>query len=191
MGGDHAVSRHFWSGPGAYAVGALFGGVLVALPLAAVSVLVPNGDLAITALLLFVLVCVAAAVAGTRLSLPYSTWVVPREWDQLPRGVHAFAFGVALGSGVATRIPFAAMHVVLATCLLAGAPLMSIASLGTFGFARAAPMILVSRGLAIRADSNILSELDRLHPASPWLSRLAVGLTAGLAGILAKQVLAT
>lgn len=190
-GGDNAVPRHFWSGPGAYSAGALFGGTLLALPLAAVAVLVPNGDLAIIALLLFVLVCVVAAAAGTRLRLPYSTWVVPREWDQLPRVVHAFAFGAALGIGVATRIPFAAMHVVLATCILVGSPLMAIASLGTFGLARAAPMILVSRGLAIHADSNILAELDRLRLAAPWLSRLAAGLTAGLAGTLARQLLTT
>ncbi len=191
LGGDNAVPRHFWSGPGAYSAGALFGGTFAALPLAAVAVLLPNGDLAIIALLLFVIVCVVAAVAGTRLRLPYSTWVVPREWDQLPRGVHAFVFGATLGSGVATRIPFAAMHVVLATCLLVGSPLMAVTSLGTFGLARAAPMIIVSRGLAIHADSNILAELDRLRLATPWLSRLAVGLTAGLAGTLARQLMAS
>ncbi|WP_419165781.1 hypothetical protein [Candidatus Palauibacter sp.] len=174
-----------------FVAGTVLASVLLGLLVAAVAALIPNGDVAITAVLLFVLVCVVAGVAATQLRLPYSTWVVPREWNQLPRGVHAFAFGAALGLGVATRIPFAAMHVVMATCLLVGSPQMALASFGAFGLVRAAPMILVSRGLATRGDSDIIAELDRLRRAAPWLSRLAVGLTGGLAGTLAKQLLAT
>ncbi len=174
-----------------FVAGTVLASVLLGLLTAAVASLIPNGAVAITALLLFVLVSVVAGVTGIRLRLPYSSWIVPREWNRFPRVVHAFAFGGALGLGVATRIPFAAMHIVMATCLLVGSPLMALASFGAFGLVRAAPMILVSRGLATHAGTNILEELDRLHRVVPWLSRLAVGLTAGLAGTLAKQLLAT
>lgn len=174
-----------------FVAGTVLASVLLGLLVAAVAALIPNGDIAITALLLFVLVCVVAGVAGTRLRLPYSSWIVPREWNRFPRAACAFAFGAALGLGVATRIPFAAMHVVMATCLLVGSPQMALASFGAFGLVRAAPMVLVSRGLATHGDPDIVAELDRLRRAASWLSRLAIGLTAGLAGTLAKQLLAT
>lgn len=95
---------------------------------------------------------------------------VPRRWSAvLPPDLCYFAWGVLLGSGVATVIPYSAFLVVLAAQLTAGVTLGAISG-AMYGAVRGViPLIPV---LADRSDSDP-SQLSCLLTAYAWRARLS------------------
>ena len=166
-----------------FATGTIFASLLTGGLLTLGAALVPDRDVATTMLLTLLLASVAAKVTGHHIPLPSSRWVVPREWARLPRPIHAFAFGAALGTGVATRIPSATIPLMIAICLLAGPSVNPVLALLTFGVSRALPMLIASHRLA-RARQGIAAEVARLRQAAPGVAGLALLVTAGIAGML-------
>lgn len=59
----------------------------------------------------------------------------------------ALAYGLVLGAGVLTHIWSASYYVVIVWVALAGHPLAGGAALGTFGLARAIPVLVLRRRL--------------------------------------------
>lgn len=110
-------------------------------------------------------VCLGAAVAvATRLPVPGSHWMVPREWARLGAAGHAACFGFALGTGVATLLPSAAFYALLAAAEAAPSRLQTYALLLTFGAARSV-MVAVLTARSVHRGVHPVAGIDRLRDA--------------------------
>lgn len=59
---------------------------------------------------------------GSALPVPTSHWQVPRHWEAYGRPAFALAFGVLLGAGFITVVPFIGYYLLLGRCALAANP---------------------------------------------------------------------
>jgi hypothetical protein len=166
-----------------FAMGSILASLLMGGLLAVGKALVPDNEMTTSLLLAILLASVTARMIGRQIPLPSSRWVVPREWTRFPRPIHAFAFGAALGTGVATRIPSVTILLMIAMCLLAGSSVNPVLVLLAFGVSRALPMLIASNRLA-HSGQGIAAEVTRLRRAAPSVAGLAVVVTSGIAGML-------
>ncbi len=166
-----------------FAVGTIFTSLLTGRVLTVGAALVPDSDMVTTLFLTLLIATVGAGVTGRQIPLPSSRWLVPREWARFPRAIHAFLFGAALGTGMATRITSTTIPSMIAICLLAGSSVNPTLTLLTFGASRALPMLIASHRLA-RSKQGIIADVVRLRQATPGVARVALFVTAGIAGML-------
>ena len=161
-------------------LGALLGGIGAGL-----RALVPFGALLVIAALL------AAAYglheAGVwRLPHPERAWQVPNSWIMERPVLGAVAFGLILGAGIFTFIPFTSFYLLLVWELLAG-PVAGAVLGGAYGLARALPVLA---GAWPSARGEPIAPLHmRILTASPGLHRATSGLLLVSAGLLLVPLL--
>jgi cytochrome c biogenesis protein CcdA len=109
----------------------------------------------------FLMVVVAVALAyglaevrGTRLPIPQRHWQVPKAWGVYGRSAYAALFGLALGSGMLTYVPFAGYYVLLGLCVLGADPQRGALLMVLFGLGRALPVWLSPVQCAVRHHSS-------------------------------------
>jgi hypothetical protein len=148
-------------------LGALLGGIGASL-----RALVPFEVLIVAAALL------AAAYglheAGVwRLPRPERAWQVPNSWIMERPLLGAVAFGLILGAGIFTFIPFTSFYLLLVWELLSG-PVAGAVLGGAYGLARALPVLA---GAWTSARGAPIAPLHmRILTASPTLHRATSGL---------------
>jgi hypothetical protein len=140
---------------------------------------------------LIVIAAVIAAVAAfgalqdlqlTTAWLPTTRWQVPWQWKRYPRSLMAAMFGFAIGTGVLTRIPFAAFHVVLiATTLLADLQSALLVML-VYGATRALGVAVASQLQMLILD--VRQRPAAIHRFGPLVGYLNGIVLAAVAGIL-------
>jgi hypothetical protein len=132
------------------------------------------------------------AVLLDRGVLPWRTpaWQrqVDETWLTTYRGwVYGAGFGLQLGAGVLTRVPTAAVHLVLAVAL-ATASVTSGALIGlTFGAVRALPILLAGRH---RDPARLNAFHQRMDAAAPTADRVTTAVVALAAAVLATTAVA-
>ena len=95
-----------------------------------------------------VVVCLWACVCdivGAR--IPTRHWLVPRGWAQWPWPMYHVAFGVILGVGWLTIVPFASYYLLVAILIMSVSAKASVATMIVFGMARSIPLLLMAPGL--------------------------------------------
>lgn len=101
-----------------------------------------------------------------RVPRPIIMNAVPVTWWRWWRPYGAsLAYGVSLGFGITTQIPFAAFYVISAVAVLAGNPIYGVALLGAYGTARALGFVFMSRKVYAQcaANAGATSSRDRVH----------------------------
>jgi len=191
--GQRHRSPLFWVARGAIylaattAGGALLGALLGWLG-AGLRGLVPFAALLVVAALL------AAAYglheAGVwHLPHPERAWQVPNSWIMERPLLGAAAFGVILGAGVFTFIPFTSFYLLLIWELLTASPVAGALLGGAYGLARALPVLA---GAWTTARGAPIAPLHvRLLTAAPGLHRATSGLLLVTAGLLLVPLLLT
>ena len=131
-------------------------------------------------------VCALAAVAvAARVPVPGSRWMVPREWARIGTVAYSAAFGLALGTGVMTLLPSAALYALLAAAQAAPAAWQAFALLLCFAAARAALVVfLTARSAGGRLHP--VAGLDRLRDRMAGLDVAEIVLLAGLSVALLR-----
>lgn len=99
----------------------------------------------------------AGELAGAKLPLPTSPWLVPRTWGNVGESFATMVFGVALGLGVVTKIRSFAFYVVLAAAVAAESVSSGVILMLVFGAGRVAPVIV-----AVLADRAIPNQVSRM-----------------------------
>jgi hypothetical protein len=188
--GQRHRSPRFWITRGAIylaattAGGALLGALLGALG-AGLRAVLPFAVLLVAAALL------AAAYglheAGVwRLLHPERAWQVPNSWIIERPLLGAAAFGLILGAGIFTFIPFTSFYLLLTWELLAG-PAAGALLGGVYGLARALP-VLAGAWTSVRG-APIAPLHVRILTAGPTLHRATSGLLLVSAGLLLVPLL--
>lgn len=184
--GERGKQNRFGLTAGAFVVGATIGGLVtgavagvVGLPL----------DLALSddaAVVLVAVVALATAVAearGTR--LPSVPRQVNEDWLTTYRGwVYGVGFGFQLGAGVLTYITSAAVYLAVASAILVGHPLGSLAIMGVFGLARGLSILPARVITSPQRLTDFFRSLHRTAPAArhaSWVILTVLALTAPLA----------
>lgn len=83
-----------------------------------------------------------AELGGLRWWLPQRHWQVPQSWGRHGRVAYAAAFGVVLGAGFLTFVPYVGYHLLLGVCVVGADPQRGGMLMVIFGMARAAPVLL-------------------------------------------------
>jgi hypothetical protein len=138
------------------------------------------------------LVALAYAVGEVRdrpLPVPQRRWQVPQEWALHGRAVWAAEFGAILGLGFLTYVPFAGYYVLVLGCASLGDPWAAMVAMGTYGLARALPVVYASTRMADPSAMNwatqLPTRLPRLYRATRWLR--VVSLLAAAAALAALR----
>jgi sulfite exporter TauE/SafE len=128
-----------------------------------------------------------------RLPHPERQWQVPNSWIVRRPLLGAVAFGLVIGAGVFTFIPFTSFYILLAWQALSGSPLVGALLGGVYGLARALPVVtgavVTRRGGPIQpVHIRILEASPRIHRATSGMLLLAgVALMGPLALLLAPR----
>ncbi len=119
-----------------------------------------------------------------RLPHPERAWQVPNAWAVRRPILGAAAFGVVIGTGFLTYIPFTSYYLVLGWEILLGQPLAGALVGAAYGLARALPVIL---GARVTLQGGQMADLHLgIMQAGPRLHRLAglvLLITAAAAGL--------
>lgn len=181
MGGDSRQwLRRFLGGPAIFTLGAAASGMLVGIAVAWFGGLMPARAVRVAALTVAALLLLGPVVA-TSLRAPTGRWMVPRSWMRFGRARHSLLFGVALGTGFATRVTTGTVYL-LGLCVAAAGDLVHAAGMfGVFGLARGVPLILVGRCLSERSrqPKNCLAWMGWSRPIPDLLGRITVSFLAG------------
>lgn len=180
-----AASRTWFAVTTAFMVTSVIGGALVgvvagalgsALGLRIGEWLLP---FAVTAVLLALI-----EIGALPVPIPTFGGSVPQSWwVRQPRVIAASAYGLVLGIGVTTFIPFASFYAVLAAYALAGVPSGALVG-ASYGLGRAAPVLAASLALIAGARYETLGEWARVRrPAFKRLLAFALIATAVAAGV--------
>lgn len=128
-----------------------------------------------------------AELSGGTLPVPTGHWQVPRHWGAYGQPAFALAFGVLLGAGFATIVPFIGYYVLLGRCTLAADPAWGAAIMALFGATRTlpllvAPLIARARGRVYTfAEAVAVNDwLDSANCRLRWLRAAALLATAGV-----------
>ncbi len=121
--------------------------------------------------------------------LPSRRWQVPQSWKRFHPSVMATFYGLGVGLGVVTRIPFASFYLVLFACGgLASLP-VAAGIMALYGATRAGTVALVARGQGFAAKPHErLDIISRFTPLIGYLDGLVLALLAGF--FLAQAFLA-
>ncbi len=173
-----------------YGLGLTMGAVLMGSVLVGMNVglrtLIPAARLPIAGLgVLIGLAYIILPLAGVSLRVPTSQWVVPRSWGHQGSALFALKFGVVLGMGFLTIVPFAGYYLLVIVLLLVP-PELPLWGMLTFAGARwlTAAVSTTSAIIAEQAGYNVTHVgLSRgLGPIDQFLPVLrTVSLVAGLA----------
>lgn len=160
-----------------HVLGVFTGALAVAALLFAAGELTLRPPLWIVGALAVGLALVAARVLPV--SLSGSRWRVPQEWARFGPVGYAGAFGVALGTGVATRIGSPAMYAVLAWGLAAPQWSLVWPAFAAFAAGRAVPFLAI----AARSQRRGTYTADQLGMFSGLVGRLWLVESAVLAAL--------
>ena len=163
--------------------GALVGVVLGLLGLLLYSI-VPGPRLAWPVILLavFALLYALHEAYVLRLPQPERHWQVPNAWVRRWPLLGTALFGVVLGTGALTFIPFTSYYVLLAWEIGTGSLLPATALGATYGLVRGLPAII--GGLFILRGGHPLDFNMWLMNSVPGLHRLSGALLGAVAGFL-------
>ncbi len=92
-----------------------------------------------------------------RLPHPQSRLRVSANWRLGNHKLAAGLYGLGLGFGVGTAIPFSVFYIAIAWCVLVGHPFMSAIGFVGFGVGRALPIILLSRRKTVDEASDVVN----------------------------------
>lgn len=184
--GERARNRSWGVTVTAYVVGSLWGGAL----LGATAGLAGRAMVALGAMpprlvpLVVAIACILGAAVDAlvaRRPLPGARRQVNEDWLNRYRGwVCGVGFGFQLGLGVVTIVTSATVYLVFVLSLLsASAPAGAVLG-GTFGLARALPVLLMA---PVRAPARLRHEHRRLEAWRPHVRRAAVGVQCAAAGV--------
>jgi hypothetical protein len=77
--------------------------------------------------------------------VPQSPWRVPRRWLLWGPWISSLLFGLFLGAGVFTAIPFAGFYAMLGTWLVVGKPIYGLVIGSLYGLARSTPVLVAAQ----------------------------------------------
>ena len=83
-------------------------------------------------------------IAGRRLAVPSRHWLVPRDWASFGAKTFSMIFGLFLGAGVFTVVPFIGFYIVLTVCGILLKPAAAAIVLAVFGAMRGLPVWLAA-----------------------------------------------
>lgn len=98
-----------------------------------------------------------ADLLGKPLPVPTRHWLVPRKWGRFGDKWFAGVFGLVLGTGFFTVMPFIGFYVLVLWCGLLNSPLESGAVAGVFGLTRGVPVLLTA--IAVRPHVRFLPDM--------------------------------
>ena len=141
-----------------------------------------------------VLVIVALAYALHELRIwrlphPERAWQVPNEWIVRRPLLGVVAFGLTLGTGLFTYIPFTSFYLLLAWEALLTSPTLGAALGAAYGLARALPVLV--GGWVTWRGQPIVPVHTGLMGAQPTLHRVTGGLLLLTAAVLVALPLLT
>lgn len=185
--------RHwtFWAARGTlYILASMLGGALLGAAMgsagAGLRQVVPFATLAAGAAVLAAAYSLHEA-GWLRLPQPERRWIVPNAWIVRRPLLGAAAFGIILGAGVFSFIPFTSFYLLLAWEILVAHPAAGALLGAAYGLARALPVITggvitLRGGTVIPVHLGVLGAAPRLHRATGGLllALAAVALTLPL-----------
>ena len=177
--GEMARQQRWWVTTAAYLVGSLAGGLAIGAVLGAISVPV-RAVVSAPAALTLVLVIATGGLLADLGALPLPTWhrQVDERWLTTYRGwVYGAGFGVQLGVGLATIVTASATYVVLAAAVLSGSVRAGMAVCGTYGLARALPVLAFAR---TRTPAGLQAAMRRVEGWRTPAARVTTAVQAGL-----------
>ncbi|HMA36922.1 MAG TPA: hypothetical protein VKY74_20880 [Chloroflexia bacterium] len=125
-----------------------------------------------------------------RLPQPQRAWQVPNRWIAQRPLLGAVAFGLVIGTGVLTFIPFTSFYLLLAWEVLTASPAAGALLGGLYGLARALPVLL--GGLSMRRGTSVATLHLNILGATPQIHRVSSGvLLLGAAILIIPLLLAT
>lgn len=140
------------------------------------------------ALALLALLAVALDRGLLRWNVPAWQRQVDETWLTSYRGwVYGAGFGFQLGAGVLTRIPTAAVHLVVLATIASGSPATGALIGVTFGAVRALPILLAGRH---RDPARLNAFHQRMDAAASTADRVTSGVVALAAAALATTAVA-
>jgi hypothetical protein len=186
--------RRYPSTIGPFALGAVSSGALVFGLAAAAGASIPgmaaDGAVAIAA---SVVLAGAAAAYGTSyllgrpLPVPHTYRQVPKVWrEAFSPEVAAFLYGLGLGIGFFTKVPYATFYVAVGLSFVLANPLAGLAAGAVFGLARTLPPVLFRlRG----AQLGEVEEADALVPARLHIQAVNGAMLAASGALMAMSVI--
>jgi hypothetical protein len=141
-----------------FAFGLLLGSLAMAVALIglstglqAISPVVPRAMIVVAGLVS--LFYVGSWILGRQLPVPTSLWIVPREWALGGSGGFAIKFGIVLGMGWITVVPFIGYYILILFIL--GSPTsMAFLGMGLFALGRLATTALSTISAAISSSAG-------------------------------------
>lgn len=91
-----------------------------------------------------------AELRGRKQYIPTCHRLVPKRWGAYGSPRFEIAFGIIVGAGLFTVIPFIGFHLLLIICFVNADPMQGALSMAVFGAARAAPALFTPLFLALR-----------------------------------------
>jgi sulfite exporter TauE/SafE len=120
------------------------------------------------------------------LPLKHTYRQVPKVWrEAFSRRVAALLYGLGLGLGLFTKVPYVTFYVALALAFVSGSPAAGAVAGAVFGLARSAPLIVFRlSGVPLGAGERVTEGLARLRPRIDAINGLALSF-GGVALLLA------
>lgn len=124
-----------------------------------------------------------------RLPVPSGPWRVPVEWANWPHYVAPVMWGLVLGVGILTAVPFAGYFILLGWVAYIADPHYGLAVGALYGFARAVPL-LVSGFIQLRRPNLSPDPIKLLRTRLLWQPLNGLALVA-FAGLLLQALMTT
>ncbi len=192
--GQRQRSLAFWLLRGLlYIAASVLGGTLVGVSVSLLGGLIRPwlpGPLVILALALLAAAYGLHELGRWHLPHPERAWQVPNEWIVQRPLFGAIAFGLILGTGLFTFIPFTSFYLLLAWQALLAPPALGAALGAAYGLARALPVLvggwITWRGRpVVTVHTRLMDAMPDLHRATGGLLLLAAVVLPAL-GLLAR-----
>jgi hypothetical protein len=127
------------------------------------------------------------------LPVPTFRWQVPRRWSLYGDGAFSAIFGLCLGAGFLTVVPFVGYYLLISWCFLSQSAVQAGVVMAIFGVMRGAPLMLVAEGTAIacrpassRGSMAVVRGFGNVHPGLR-VARGATLLAFAVAAALAQK----
>ena len=128
---------------------------------------------------LLALFCALVEFHFIRVPLPQSRWQVPIRWRRLPFELMSVLYGMALGTGVLTRVSVSTFYVLISWALICRHPILGAVSLGFFGMGRALTVLLLCYGLRNLTECNsFVDKLPRWRVVLHVLNGMLLGMAS-------------
>ena len=100
--------------------------------------------------------------------VPTGHWLVPRWWRHFPPPTYQALFGMILGMGWLTKIPFASYYLLVIVVLHAGDVTFGSIAMGSFGLARSIPLVVFfirshASSRPMRTSAHLLRRREQLR----------------------------